>query len=77
MFKLGDFVKYDVDDCYGVAYVIGHMKLENNEILPVIANKNFIGMPINDIFLKLIETNCTNVTDELRQRYIANFGELA
>lgn len=77
MYNLGDFVKYDVDECFGVAYVIGHMKLDNDEVLPVIANKNFIGMPINNIYLKLIESNCTSIADSLRERYITNFGELA
>jgi hypothetical protein len=77
MFKLGDFVKYDVDESYGTGYVIGNMKLDYSEDkIPVIANTNFIGMPINPIFLKLVESGLFDVASPLRNRYITNFGEI-
>lgn len=77
MFKFGDFVKYDVDSSYGVAYVIGSMPLSHsNEKIPVIANQNFIGMPINQLFLQLVETGCIDFAKPLRERYVANFGDI-
>lgn len=78
MFKFGDFVKYDVDDSYGVAYIIGNLKLQDSEeVIPVIANTNFIGMPINQVFLTLVESGCFDIAQTLLQRYENNFGELA
>jgi hypothetical protein len=77
MFKLGDFVKYDVDESYGTGYVIGNMKLQCSEDkIPVVANNNFIGMPINPIFLKLVESGMFDVASLLRTRYITNFGDI-
>ena len=77
MFKLGDFVKYDVDESYGTGYVIGNIKLEcNDDKIPVVANNNFIGMPINPIFLKLVEPDMFHIASPLRTRYINNFGDI-
>lgn len=77
MFKLGDFVKYDVDESYGTGYVIGNIKLEcSDDKIPVVANNNFIGMPINPIFLKLVEPGMFDIASPLRTRYITNFGDI-
>lgn len=78
MFNFGDCVKYDVDEAYGVAYIIGNMKLADSEQqIPVIANTSFIGMPINQVFLTLVESGYFDIAKTLRERYENNFGELA
>ena len=74
-YHFGDFVRYDTNDFYGVAYVIGHKKIQNIEI-PIIANKDFMGMPINSLFLKLVETGCLDIAKSLREQYQYNFGDL-
>lgn len=70
--RFGDYVQYNLDGSCGRGWIIGETNYSPGEVF-VLASMEYIGMPINKYWLRVIDGRDLDIAEKLRAAYLDKF----